>query len=109
MSEKQSKKQRERQEFGQVSMVIQCTRSIPSVDRQGAFELDEHNEMRYTADQEGWTPLIERDIPVWVTSADIIAVMAEGTEVNWSPGGGGRWYRGIICALETDGPSKAVH
>ena len=102
-------KAREAALLRQVSMVIQCTRSIPALDSNNAFQKDENGDMCYEADSAHWQPLLDHDIPVWVTSPDVIAAMAEGTEVNWAPNSGGRWYRGIVCALNPGQISKAVH
>jgi hypothetical protein len=79
---------------GLVWMTIEVATSVPVLDGNKAFVLDERGCMRYGPDK--WRPLLPADIPEWIKAPEVINELKGGVEVCIAPESGGNWYRGVV-------------
>jgi len=80
-----------------VWLVIEITRGIADVDRQGAIRGDESGKIVRVPDETRWEPLLPEEVPEWLKSEDAIRDMVAGERLCLDAESGGHFYRAITC------------
>lgn len=84
----------------QMLLIIESTPSIPELDSNNAFKVDDKGKILYCPDETQWRPVIPADVPEWVRESENIQAMVNHQAINYAASDGGLWFRARQADLE---------